>query len=113
MKRITIADIEPLITEYNGNIAAVARRLGCSRALIHKHANKSATLKDAISDARETMLDNVESALYKQVLEGNTTAMIFWLKTQGKQRGWVERQEVANINVSELTDDQLEAIANS
>jgi hypothetical protein len=94
MKAVTIADIEPLVEKYNGNVAAIARALGKSRGLIYKHIAKSPTLKAAIDDARETMLDNVESALYKQVLEGNVTAMIFWLKTQGKARGWVERQEL-------------------
>jgi hypothetical protein len=37
--------------------------------------------------------------------------MIFWLKTQGKARGWVERQEIASVNVAELTNAELEAIA--
>jgi hypothetical protein len=44
-------------------------------------------------EARETMLDNAETELYEQALNGNTTALIFLLKTQGKGRGYVERQE--------------------
>ena len=51
-------------------------------------------LKAALEQARQGMLDNVESAFYAKVLGGDTTAMIFWLKTQGKRRGWVERTEV-------------------
>ena len=98
MKKITIADIEPLVTEYNGNIAAIARRLGVSRGTIHNRIDESPTLRTAIDDARETMLDNVESALYREVLNNNVTAMIFWLKTQGKRRGWVERQEVTGAD---------------
>ena len=95
MKKITIADIEPLVTEYNGNIAAIARRLGVSRGTIHNRMDDSPTLRTAIDDARETMIDNVESALYREVLNGNVTAMIFWLKTQGKRRGWAARQEIS------------------
>lgn len=98
MRTITIADIEPLVAEYNGNIAAIARRLGVSRGTIHNRMKDSPTLARAIDDARETMIDNVESALYRQVLEGNVTAMIFWLKTQGKRRGWVERQEITGAD---------------
>lgn len=98
MKRITIADIEPLVAEYNGNIAAIARRLGVSRGTIHNRMKDSPKLGVAIEDARESMIDNVESALYREVLAGNVTAMIFWLKTQGKRRGWVERQELTGAD---------------
>lgn len=98
MKKTTVADIEPLVTEYNGNVAAIARKLGVSRATIHKRIQESAALRSAIDDARETMVDNVESALYREVLNGNVTAMIFWLKTQGKRRGWVERTEITGAD---------------
>lgn len=38
--------------------------------------------------------------------------MIFWLKCQGKRRGWVERTENFNIDLSTLTDEQLTELAN-
>ena len=98
MKKVTVTDIEPLVTEYNGNIAAIARRLGVSRGTIHNRINESPTLRTAIDDAHEALVDNVESALYREVLNGNVTAMIFWLKTQGKRRGWVERTEIAGVD---------------
>jgi hypothetical protein len=39
------------------------------------------------------MIDNAESKLYAKVVEGDTTALIFFLKTQGRSRGYVEKQE--------------------
>ena len=39
-------------------------------------------------------MDFAESHLYKLVKEGNPAATIFFLKTKGKARGYVERQEV-------------------
>ena len=96
--KATISEVQALIPECNGNIAAIARRLRVSRAYIYKRINEAPALRGAIEDAREAMLDNVESALYKQVLEGNTTAMIFWLKTQGKKRGYVERSEITGAD---------------
>jgi len=90
---VKVSDIEPLVNKYKGNVAAIARYLGVSRATIHSRMNDSATLKAAIVDAREEMLDNAESVLYDQALKGNTTALIFFLKTQGRGRGYVERME--------------------
>jgi len=86
--------ILPLIEEYNGNLSLVARKLGVSRTTVYKFMEDRPTIKQALSEAREKMVDNVESKLYSKALDGDTTAMIFFLKTQGKSRGYVERQEV-------------------
>ena len=52
-------------------------------------------------------LDFAESQLHKQIQEGNTTATIFLLKTKGKSRGYIERQEIrmdANVHETKLSD---------
>jgi hypothetical protein len=36
--------------------------------------------------------------LFKLIKEGNVAATIFYLKTQGKQRGYIERQEVTGAD---------------
>jgi hypothetical protein len=105
------------ITELAGNMTMVAKSLGVSRQAVYTFMAKHPNIKEALDESRERMLDNVESALYNQALAGNTTAMIFFLKTQGKSRGYIERQEVApqaimNIDMSKLTRQQLERIAN-
>lgn len=82
-----VSEIEPLIEKYKGNIAAIARHFGVSRKTIYNRIKTSANLEDALADARETMIDNAESALYKKIMDGDTTAIIFFLKTQGKNRG--------------------------
>ena len=91
---LTIAQIEKRIRDKRGNIAAVARSFGVTRKAIYDRIHKSAKLRKALIESRETMLDNAETELYDQALDGNTTALIFFLKTQGKIRGYVERQEI-------------------
>ena len=46
-----------------------------------------------LTEAREDTLDFVESKLMKAIDDGNVTAMIFFLKTRGKSRGYSERSE--------------------
>jgi len=118
-QKTTVADVLPLIEPNKGNVAAIARRLGVSRGTVWNRCNESPTLMAALEDARESMLDNAESILYKKVLEGSTVELLFFLKTIGRNRGYVERQELTGANgepikhqdVSELTDEDLERIA--
>jgi hypothetical protein len=82
------------IDDLSGNVSAVARKFQVSRTTLYKYISDHPTVKAALDEAREKMIDNVESTLYSKALAGDTTAMIFFLKTQGKSRGYVERQEV-------------------
>lgn len=96
-KAAKVDDIEMLIIQHNGNISAVARQLGYkSRGLLYRRINESSTLQAAVIDARETFVDEVESALFNEALDGNVTAQIFIMKAHpaAKRRGWGERQEV-------------------
>jgi hypothetical protein len=43
------------------------------------------------------MVDNAESALNRSVLSGEAWAVCFTLKTQGKSRGYIERQEIRQV----------------
>ncbi len=92
--KLSAKAIEKQIRQKRGNISAVAKTFGVSRTAIYKRIESSETLKKAITEARDTMLDNVERTLYDQAVDGNMTAVIFMLKTQGKKRGYVERQEI-------------------
>ncbi len=95
---LPLLELERLITEKRGNIAAVARVLGVPRRTVYNRLKESARLQQLLADARETMLDDAESTLYDEALTGNTTALIFFLKTQGKGRGYTERQEYTGAN---------------
>lgn len=92
-KKPTVDELKKRIEETKGNVAAVARSLGVSRTAVYNWVDASAGCRQALYEARETMLDNAESVLYKKVLEGSTPELLFFLKTQGKSRGYVERQE--------------------
>jgi hypothetical protein len=60
--------------------------------------------KMAVDSVQDIALDFAESQLHKQIKEGEVSSTIFYLKTKGKRRGYVERQEidttVAPINIT-------------
>jgi hypothetical protein len=56
----------------------------------------------AIKDIENVTLDFAESKLHEQIRTGNVASIIFFLKTKGKVRGYIERQE---LNVSSETPD--------
>ena len=96
-----------------GYISVIAGRLGCSRSHVYNLRDKFATFAEALEDERERQKDFAEGKLQEQIKDGNMTAIIFYLKTQAKERGYVERQQVQqlNIDVTLLTDEQLIRIA--
>jgi hypothetical protein len=94
-------DVAKSIEQLSGNMSAIARKHDKSRAWMYEYIRNNG-LWNIVEDAREKMVDNVESSLYQQALAGNTTAMIFFLKTQGKKRGYVERSEITGADGHEV-----------
>lgn len=106
--------VKAALLDLSGNTAAVARQFGVSRQAVQKFIEKHG-LREIAIEAKETMKDHVESALYRAALAGEAWAVCFFLKTQAKDRGYVERvavdQTSVNINWDGLTDDELQRIA--
>ncbi len=89
----TAADVIKALQEANGYVGATASILRCTCPTVYNYANRYPTVKEAWADIRERRHDAVENALHKRIQEGSDTAIIFYLKTQAKDRGYVERQE--------------------
>ena len=81
------------ILKAEGNLAEAARSLQCSRTTLYNYMNRYVTIKQAYEDINESTIDWVQDKLLDQCRRGNITALIFYLKTKGKHRGYVERQE--------------------
>lgn len=94
VERLTAEAAVAAIERHMGNLTMAAKSLRVSRKTFYKFMANHPTVKDALDEARETMLDNVESRLYSKALAGEAWAVCFFLKTQGKHRGYIERQEI-------------------
>lgn len=89
-----MAPTEQALQKMQGNVSAAARALGVSRNALATYIGKSTHLQAVLEDARQSMVDNAESALNRAVINGEAWAVCFTLKTQGRKRGYVERQEL-------------------
>ena len=94
MARVTKKALSDALQKMQGNISAAARSLGLSRVTVHARINADPDLQAVVEDARQSMVDNAESALNRAVIQGEAWAVCFTLKTQGKRRGYVERVEI-------------------
>lgn len=90
----TAGDYIKAIRDHHGIVSVVADALGVDRSAVYKMRDRHPTVATALEEARERMTDTVESKLLQRIDAGDTTAIIFYLKTQGKARGYVERQEL-------------------
>lgn len=77
-----------------GVVTTACKQVGIDRGTHYNWLKNDEEYKDQVKALENIVLDFAESQLHKQILDGNTTATIFLLKTKGKSRGYIERQEV-------------------
>ena len=77
-----------------GIVSTAAKMVGIDRSTHYAWMKSDEEYKKAVNSIQDGVLDFAESHLYKLVKEGNPAATIFLLKTRGKNRGYIERQEI-------------------
>lgn len=112
-KRITNKDVKEALEKNKGIVSYAARALGCSRTVIYQRLNKYPDVHEAWESAKNGAIDYVEGKLFEQISHDNITAIIFYLKTQGKHRGYSERFEHTGANGKDLFSSDVVAILKS
>jgi len=77
-----------------GVVTTAAKIAGIERKTHYRWIQKDSDSKEAVDNVSNVVLDFAESQLHHQIKNGNTAATIFLLKTIGKKRGYIERQEI-------------------
>lgn len=77
-----------------GIVTTACKTAGISRGTHYKWMTEDEDYRKAVKDVDNIALDFVESQLHKQIQGGNPSATIFYLKTKGKNRGYIERLEL-------------------
>lgn len=93
--KVDVASVVESVRQNRGMLTAAAKQLGISYETIRRYCHRFPAVARAVQDAREEMTDLAEMALWRQIEQGAAWAICFYLKTQGRGRGYVERHEVA------------------
>jgi hypothetical protein len=99
--------------ENFGNITIACESAGVGRGQYKAWCDKDPEFRQRLAEIEpeEIMLDFGEHKLMERIAKGDTLATMFLLKTKGKRRGYIERQEVAHEGdvVKQITVNVLKA----
>ena len=102
---------ENFLTALQRNLGHISRSCessNISRATYYKWLKDDEEFKESVEASWEGLVDHVEHQLLTKINKGDTTAMIFFLKTKGKDRGYSERQEFEIIKpIEDITFDEI------
>ena len=89
----------------------IAENIGITAATLYEWKKRFSDISEALKKGKEVVDFEVENALFKNAINGDTTAQIFWLKNRRPDK-WRDKQ---NIELSKPIDDtakELEAYFN-
>lgn len=91
--------------------AEAARILRVHYNTIANYVRKWPELEDVFAQAREHTLDKAELKLQEHIELGSLQALMFYLSTQGRERGYTKTRTTVNVDLSKLSDAQLERLS--
>jgi hypothetical protein len=77
-----------------GVVTTACKSVGIGRTTHYMWLDEDPQYRRDVESISDIAVDFAESSLHKQIKDGNPTSTIFFLKTKGKKRGYVERQEI-------------------
>lgn len=78
-----------------GIVTKACRMAGVSRTTYYEWIKTDGDFRLACEDCSEMALDEAEDSLHRQIIEDkNPTSTIFYLKTKGRGRGYIEKQDI-------------------
>ena len=95
------------LTEGKGIISYACQKAGIARRTYYNWLSKDEAFRNACDEINESVIDVVESKLLSKINDEDLTAIIFYLKTKGKHRGYVEKTE------NEVVVNQFEELMKS
>ena len=89
----TFEQIAEALRNSAGLKSQAAAKLSVSNAAVSGYMKKWPKLNEVVREAIDSTCDLAEGKLILAIQSGNLKAILFYLKTKGKDRGYVERSE--------------------
>jgi hypothetical protein len=82
-----------------GIVSLACEKARVSRSTYYDYYNSDSEFAKRVDELSDIALDFTESQLLKLIEKGNPQAIMFYLKTKGKKRGYSERVEIESGGV--------------
>lgn len=115
-ERFTPDEVIAALRKARGIMRYAASSLGCHRTTISGMAKRHAEVQAVLEEETEGLIDTAEGKLAEAIARGELGAIIFFLKTRGKRRGYIERGELTGADgkpllpppdLTKLSDEEL------
>jgi len=90
-----------MLKECQGIVTMACKNLKISRGTYYRWYNEDKEFAALCDESIETTIDFVEDHLFRKIKEGDTTAIIFYLKNKGRKRGYGDDK---NVNIGNKDD---------
>jgi hypothetical protein len=102
------------LEKHLGNVSMACADAGVGRTTHYEWMQDDLTYAAAVKELKNVVIDFYEQALHDRINQGSDTAIIFALKTQGKERGWQEKSELkVEHSYTNLSDEEIAAMLES
>ena len=95
-EKASVKKILKAIPGTGGLKSAIAVKLGVHYRTILNYEAKYETVKQAIEEEKEKILDKAESVLFVKIQDGDEDTCKWFLARKGKNRGYTEKIEQQN-----------------
>ena len=85
-----------------GVIFHACKKAGIDRSTFYDWKKKNELFVEKVEEIEESAIDFVESKLFEKIQDGDTTSIIFLLKTKGRHRGYIQKAEIDNSGKIEI-----------
>jgi len=94
-----------------GVVTSACNAAGISRTTFYSYVRSDSEFAKSFAEMTEIALDFAESSLYRQIEANVPASTIFYLKTKGRSRGYIEKQEIEHtvndpVNLAKITVEQ-------
>ena len=93
-----------------GIVTTACKIVGINRGTHYNWLKSDDDYKKSVENIEDMAIDFAESKLFENIKNNDTTSTIFYLKTKGKKRGYIERVEQdikGNLHIENITGMEI------